>query len=148
LFARGDLMHRFAFAPLIALVLAGVPTHSVQEKHLQVGQEWQFEGRPADPDPTLIIVRIEELPTLGEVVHVSVRGVRINNPRVAGGFSDNLPHMPFSRAAIQRSVTKLVHDSVALPSYEAGYEQWKKAHGGVFTISVREALDFAERAIH
>src|SRR5260370_7089583 len=125
-------MHRFALAPLIALVLAGVPTNSVQEKHLKVGQEWQFEGRPADPDPTLIIVRIEELPTLGEVVHVSVRGVRINNPRVAGGFSDNLPHMPFSRAAIQRSVTNLVHDSAPLPSHHAGNEPWKKAPCALF----------------
>ena len=141
-------MGRLALAPLIALVLAGGPTHRVQEKHLKVGQEWQFEGRPADPDPTLVIVLIEQLPEMGEVVHVSVRGVRIRNPRSASGFSDKLPHMPFSRAAIEGSVTKLVHDSVALPAYEEGYNQWKNAHGGVFTISVREALDFAERAIH
>jgi len=133
---------------LAVLPLVGWAAVNIQEKHLKVGQEWQFEGRPVDPHPTLVIVGIEQLPKAGEVVHVSVRGVRIANPRAAGGFSDNLPHMPFSRTAVERSVTKLLHDSVALPPYQEGYDQWKNAHGGVFTISVREALDFTERALH
>ena len=134
-----------ALIPLITLAFTSA--RPPQEMHVKVGQEWEFEGRPTDPHPTLVIVRVEQLPKVGDVVHVSVRGVRIRNPRAANGFSDNLPHMPFSRAAVERSVTTLVHDSVALPAYEEGYKQWKNARGGVFTISVREAIDFAERAL-
>ena len=141
-------MHRRVFALLVVLPFGTWVARQTQGKPLKVGQEWQFEGRGVDPHPTLVIVRIEQLPKVGEVVHVSVRGVRITNPRAPEGFSDNLPHMPFSRAAVERSVTKLVHDSVALPPYQEGYDQWKSAQGGVFTISVKEALDFAERAVH
>ncbi len=134
-------MMRTAFLPL---VLLGFLMPTDQGRALKVGQEWEFAGRPGDPHPTLVIVRIESLPKVGEVVHVSIRGVRIKNPRAPGGYSEDVAHMPFGRAALERSLTRLAHDSVALPAFEDGYEQWKQARGGAFSIAVREALDFVE----
>lgn len=113
----------------------------------RAGQEWRFAGRPSDPKPTLVIVKVEALPKVGDVVHISVRGVQIRNSRAPAGYVDSLPHLPFSPAALQRSVTSLVADSVALPNFEPGYEKWRQDQGGVFTISVREALDLAEQAL-
>jgi len=113
----------------------------------RVGQEWSFVGRSSDPEPTLIIVRVETLPRIGEVIHISVRGVRIRNSHAAEGYVDTLPHLPFSPAALQRSVTRLVADSVTLPDFKPGYEEWRRAQGGAFTVSVREALDLAEQAV-
>ena len=55
--------------------------------------------------------------------------------------------MPFTRAALERSLTQLVSDSVALPAFQDGYEQWKSARGGAFTTSVRDALDHMEQAL-
>jgi len=55
--------------------------------------------------------------------------------------------MPFARSALERSITKLLHDSVALPDYEEGYQRWKNAQGGAYTITVREALDVIERTL-
>jgi hypothetical protein len=132
---------------LLSLAAILPMTSGPQEKLLKVGQEWQFQGRTGDPQPTLVIDRIEQIPNVGEVVHVSVRGVHIRNPHAPGGFSDQLPHMPLSRSAVEKSITKLLHDSVALPGYEEGYNQWMAAHGGVFTITVQEALDFVERSL-
>jgi hypothetical protein len=134
-------MTRTAFLPLVLLGLL-MPTD--QGRALKVGQEWEFAGRPGDPHPTLVIVRIESLPKVGEVVHVSIRGVRIKNPRAPGGYSEDVAHMPFGRAALEGSLTRLAHDSVALPAFQDGYKQWKQARGGAFSIAVREALDFVE----
>ena len=130
--------------PLLLMTLLG---GSSRVRMLKVGQEWSFAGRPTDPSPTLVIDRIEEVPNVGEVVHVSVQGVHIRNPNVAGGISTELPHLPFSRTALENSLVKLLHDSVALPDYEAGYQAWKSAKGGAFSISVREALDYVERTL-
>jgi len=134
-------MMRMGFLPL---VLLGFLMPMDQGRALKVGQEWEFVGRPGDPHPTLVIVRIESLPKLGEVVHVSIRGVRIKNPQAPRGYSEDVAHMPFGRGALERSLTRLAHDSVALPAFESGYEEWKQARGGAFSISVREALDFVE----
>jgi hypothetical protein len=132
---------------LTLLALVGAWTSANHEKSLKVGQEWEFQGRPGDPKPVLVILKVEHLPKLGEVVHVSVRGIHIKNPRAPTGSTDTLPHVPFSRLALEKSVTRLLHDSVAIPDYSEGYEQWRRAGGGAFTTSVREALDFVEKAL-
>ena len=90
---------------------------------------------------------MEQLPSIGEVVHVSVGGVRIRNPRAPGGVSDQVPHMPFARLALEKSITNLLHDTVELPAYEDGYAEWKRARGGAFSISVREALNYVESTL-
>jgi len=120
---------------------------TVQDASLRAGQEWLFEGRPGDPQPILVIVRIDWQPKVGKVVPVSIRGVPIRNRRAPGGFSASVSHMPFSSSALERSTVKLLHHSVILPSYEEGYQQWKDSHRGVFAITAREALDFVERAL-
>jgi hypothetical protein len=56
--------------------------------------------------------------------------------------------MPFSRAAVESSITTLLQDSVALPDFEEGYQEWRKAHGGVFTVSVLEGLEFMEKTLN
>ena len=107
----------------------------------------EFTARQGDPHPTLVIDRIEMLPKIGEIVHISVRGVRIKNRRSPDGFTNEIAHMPFARAALERSLTRLVHDSVSLPAYEEGYAEWKAARGGAYTISVREVLDVIEQSL-
>lgn len=120
----------------------------VKGHDLRVGQEWRFRARAQDPDPRLVIAKLEKLPKAGNVVHVSIRGVRIRNPRAPSGYSETIAHMPFARAAVESSVTTLLQDSVALPDYEDGYHEWQKAQGGVFTVSVLEGLEFMEKALN
>ena len=114
---------------------------------LRVGQEWRFEGRPSDADPRLVIVRLESDPRLGELAHISVRGVHTKNPHHGRGYVEEAPHMPFSRLAVEASVTELVSDSVPLPAYQDGYTEWKRSAGGALTVSVRDALDVVEQTL-
>ena len=138
--------------PAALLVYARLRPSSVAAQagghDLRVGQEWRFRARAEDPDPRLVIDKLETLPKAGDVVHVTIRGVRIRNPHVPDGCSDTIGHMPFSRAAIESSITTLLQDSVALPDFEDGYQEWQKAQGGVFTVSVLEGLKFMEKALN
>lgn len=118
----------------------------------RVGQVWKFKPRPGEDGSTLTVVRVESSKDRGVIVHVSVEGVHIKNPRAPGGFSDTLQHAPFSEEAIARSVTTLVGETKTLPSHEEGYRQWRKAFdagkAGVFSITVAEAVGFMESAIN
>ncbi|HMK29070.1 MAG TPA: hypothetical protein VK473_05240 [Terriglobales bacterium] len=90
----------------------------------------------------MTILRIETLPTVGTILHVRVDHVRLRN--CAGGPEpDTFQHMPFTRDAIEHSVTKLEKKSVTIPDL-GGYEQWRADCGGVYTITVAEAIQVAE----
>jgi hypothetical protein len=64
---------------------------------------------------------------------------------ITGGPAPNtFEHMPCTRHALERSVTKLVKDNMAVPEFRAGYDNWRGACGGVYTITVAQALDVAQ----
>jgi len=115
---------------------------------LAVGQVWEYRNRPGDDGSTLTIGRLEDLPKIGSIVHISIAGVHVKDPGVPGGQSERLPHAPFSRAAFEGSITLLVGRASPPAEFEAGYQQWQRAHGGVFTISVAEAVDLLEKGIN
>jgi len=51
--------------------------------------------------------------------------------------------MPFARDAIEKSVTKVVKEG-DVPEFQDGYNEWRKACGGVYTIAVAEAIAVGE----
>jgi hypothetical protein len=52
--------------------------------------------------------------------------------------------MPVTRAAVERSITKLQKEISDIPDYPAGYDEWRGACGGVYTIPVAEAVAIGE----
>ena len=59
----------------------------------------------------------------------------IDTPLVFNGFSED---------AVRRSVDKLeVSDAPVTASFRVGYRQWSDDHGGVFTITVAKAIEYA-----
>lgn len=104
------------------------------------GQVWTFHLDPSEPQATLTILKVETLEKLGEVVHISVSAVR-----VPGGVT-RIGHLPMSGAALRNSVVELVGTDNA-PADLGGYEQWKRAKGGVFTTSVSDAMSFVRQTI-
>jgi hypothetical protein len=116
------------------------------------GEVWRYHTRPSEPDSIVIIVRVDEEPESGTVVHVFVDGLRVRNPRHPEGFSGAISHMPFTESAMAASVTELLGQADALPPFEEGYESWRSAwdagEAGVFTITVAEAVEVMEQAIN
>ena len=111
---------------------------------LKIGDIWAYKTRPGEEASTLTILKIENYPKLGKVVHIRVDGVRMINP-VAGNEFDELPHLPFQAEAVERSITRRVGHTTALPDFSKGYEVWRAAFdegkAGVFKITVRQTLD-------
>ena len=111
------------------------------------GQIWGYRTRAGEDASTLTILRIETLPKVGEIVHVRIDGVQFKN--CAGGTVPNeIAHAPFSRAAIEKSVTTLRSHLHDLPEYEQGYESWRSHCGGVYTIGVAEMVDVDDQTFN
>src|SRR5438552_16281800 len=72
------------------------------------GQVWQYKTRAGEEKSTLTILRVESLPKpIDVVIHVRVDNIRLKNC-TGGPEPDTMEHMPFTRAAIEGSVTKMI----------------------------------------
>ncbi len=115
------------------------------------GQVWTYHVKPGDEGSTLQINKVEQDPKLGAIFHISVFGLRITNPRVAGGILTELPHLPVSKETLDKSVESLSHASARPVAYEEGYAHWKRefdaGHAGIYTISVAEIVALAEQTM-
>lgn len=118
------------------------------DSKFQVGQVWRYTTRPGEEDSTLIIVKVEYDEKIGNIIHISINGLKISNPKVEGGINEEVPHMPISEDALGASVVELIDEGVDLPSFEEGYNAWRSATGGVFTIPVSEVVEVIEQALN
>lgn len=122
-----------------------------EDEKFKVGQIWQYETRKEEEESRVIILKVDK--TENEIiVHVSVLKAKIKNPQKDGGISNEIGHLPFSRESIDNSLTKLESSNNELPDFIDGYNQWKEAFdsgkGGIFTISVKEAVDYVEQTMN
>lgn len=117
------------------------PTET-KDPRFRPGQVWQYKTRSHEENSTLTVLKIESLPKMGTIIHIRVEQIRLRNC-TGGPEPDKFEHMPFARESIERSVTKLVKET-AVPVFESGYDQWRKACGGVYTVTVAEAVNVAE----
>lgn len=123
-----------------------------RDSKFHVGEQWNYRARTGEEKSSLTIVKVESSPKLGVIVHVSLAGLRMKNPRAPNGLSETISHMPFAESAIDKSVTDLVVVNVPLPQFEDGYQQWRSAFdagkGGIYTVTVAEGVDFIEKAVN
>ena len=112
------------------------------------GQVWSYQTRPGEDSSRVIVLRVEEAPELGVIVHVAVEGLNIRNPKAPGGRITRAQHLPFAKAAVERSVVSKLQDDSPIPPFEEGYRVWREAYdqqkGGVFTITIAEAVQLLE----
>jgi hypothetical protein len=116
------------------------------------GQLWNYKTRPGENGSQVLINKVEIDPKLGKIFHISVSGVKVKNPKIAGGFSTTLPHFPVSEETLKKSLTKFNGKSQPNPEYYEGYMTWKsafdKGEAGVFTIDVADIVGVVEKAIN
>ncbi len=122
------------------------------ESRYQVGQKWSYKTRPNEKDSYFIVVKVENYPKLGNIIHIAVRDLKMKNPRSPDGISDKVDHMPFAEEAMNKSAVKILKEKVDLPDYEEGYNMWREAfeagHAGIYTITLAEAVDVMEAALN
>lgn len=119
----------------------------------RVGQQWNYKTRPTEKSSILKILKIEEYPETGKVIHISVNGLKMKNPVSPTGFAEYISHLPISEEALDKSVTTLKSQTGKKPdSLEMdGYSYWKKefdnGNAGIFTIPVSEIVSTMEKSI-
>jgi hypothetical protein len=116
---------------------------TVKDSKFHPGQVWQYRARRGEEKSFLTILRVEFLPKSGTIIHIRVDNVRLRNC-TGGPEPDKFEHMPFTRDAIERSVSKLLKENSEIPDYKSGYDEWQRDCGGVYTITVAEAVAVAE----
>jgi hypothetical protein len=145
-------MIRLLTIALILLALHGVsaskeracpsPQDAVDPK-FHPGQVWEYRTRPREKKSRLTILKVESLPKMGTIIHLRVDNIRLRNC-TGGPEPDVIEHMPFTRNSVERSVTRLQKEESAVPDFQGGYDEWRKSCGGVYTLTVSEAVQADE----
>ena len=118
-----------------------------QSDKFKPGQVWQYRTRKGEEGSRLIIGKVEQMGSIGIVIHIKLIGLRIMNPHAPGGVSNTIAHAPVAEANLSESVTTLVSEGGNLDGFHEGYDTFKKAgKPGVLTIPVSEIVDSVERA--
>jgi hypothetical protein len=132
---------------LIALIVCVRTLGADDKPAFAPNQEWSYHSRAEDPGSTIVIGRIQDHPKLGRIIHIAIRGLNVKNPRIAGGVSKEIGHVPISESALRDSVTVLKGVVEPPQSVPVGISEWERGKGGVFTISVSQIVDVMERTL-
>ncbi len=139
---------------MLAAFPAALAISAAAAADFEAGQIWSAIGRVKDPDPQVLILRVEHESPVGEVVFVAAGGVKLCLPN--GECGDTFSPLAMSKSALERSVKTLINkfdDPTPVqqnPKYQLakGYQGWKEgvAKGAPVTITVplAEALDEIE----
>jgi hypothetical protein len=123
----------------------------IEDSKYQVGQVWKYKARPEEPNSTFTVLKVENWPKTGTIVHVRVDDVRIHVVSEDTLYK-SVDHMPFSKEAIDLSALTLLKTSKTVPDFSEGYEQWREAFllgkAGVFSITLKEGVKYMEQTIN
>ena len=124
---------------LVATLFAAIPANALSEAAtFAVGQVWTLHP-PLNPEARLRIGRMEDN---GATVHISLWGISVAEPGLPIASPFVAGHLPISAEALAQSVDRLVNEPAPENlRFEEGYQTWRDAHGGVFTITVSEIVD-------
>src|SRR5882724_2902874 len=75
---------------------------------LRVGECWAYHARQGEESSFVVIRKIQTLPEIGEVVHVSVCNVKLNSPKLSKGDFDYIEDLPITSGSL-RSSRRLSH---------------------------------------
>jgi hypothetical protein len=140
------LLSSWVFTSLVMTSVGEDLSHSHPVPDFAVGQEWSIESSSRST-AKIVIGRIE--PWRDKIaVHVAI--VDIPNSQAGTGASEmtQIAHIPFERSALAGSVGDLIATHVTPPpDFEVGYRQWKERRGGVFTVSVAQAIGLGQKIL-
>ncbi len=109
---------------------------------LSEGDVWSYQTRKGEESSTILIIKTEKL-NEKSIIHIRVDGVKVRSPLTPNDIATTIGHMPFDEKILLKSLTKKIK-SIKTTSDLQGYDEWKRAQGGVFTIPVKDAISFVE----
>ena len=136
---------------LIAIVLVFAPTSAIAQERYQPGQMWRFKTEAAPTPARIVVGKVETLPEIGQVVHVSMIGIPLTTPQDGRVVYSDIWHLPFTAAAIVRSIAALEQSANVPPDFGAAYADWKRRYdtgeADVFDEPVGQVLRNVQRVL-
>jgi hypothetical protein len=116
------------------------------------GQTWTYRTKPNQTSSRVVILRVEDHPKAGRLVHVSLVGLGLWRKPGASPEGWNIAHLAFAESALRNSVIQLDQTVRTAPdAADKTYRQWKRdADRGrvqAWTVSVAEAMEEIERRV-
>ncbi len=133
-------------AAVMLALLANGASLSAKPFQYAEGQIWEYRTRPQDPGSLLKIQKIDTDPSRAEhrvIYHVSIIAVHLGDPNVLRAISQ----VPLARESLDDSVIRISPNRLGFPDPWDGIAEWRKAKGGVFTITVDKIVDIVEQQI-
>jgi hypothetical protein len=118
----------------------------MSEPKYRPGQVWAYENRKSEPLSTFTVLKVWIMKSGASVVHIAIDDVFVTDAN-GGELGTSIPHLPFRRDALDRSVTDLVQESSRIPDFVEEYDDWLREQGGIFACTVAEALGVMEVAL-
>ena len=121
---------------------------------LKEGECWLYSTRPGEEASFLVIRKIETLPKAGEIVVISVFGMKIKTPSTPTGFTDQVRsvQIPIAGASLRSSMKERVRKKVTNEDWREGYRRWREAYDSgecrIFTESVSECVGLFEEGLN
>jgi hypothetical protein len=107
------------------------------------GQLWAYRTRPGEEDSSLLVGRVERDDRRGVIVHVAINRLALGPDAAEGKRA--VVFLPFTRDALEASVTELLDTGEELPGFDAAYGRWRdlaaRGEADVFDVPVAEAID-------
>jgi len=104
---------------------------------IAVGQVWSFETDKFHKN-SVVIHQIEPFADDLTAVHITVN----EDVQVSENETMSFGHFPFESNAFKQSLRELLGTSNKdQETFEEGYEYWKNENGGIFTVSIHDAVE-------
>ena len=107
---------------VVALATAQAPAAKPTLAPFSAGQMWRYG---TGGGPTITVLKVEELPKVGRVIHVRVDNIPV--PGCAGiHLTNSIDHIALTEKMMRKSVNDLLRENTELPdSYFEGYREWQ-----------------------
>ncbi len=114
----------------------------MSEKNIEIreGQLWKFNDKESTLiDANIIIRKIELMISTDHKAHISVQNLKIGNEYF------DIDHLPIKLNLLINSLEEmmLIEDDLSeidQSSFLEGYKYWKEANGGVWNVSLKDAI--------
>ena len=107
---------------------------------IQEGQLWRFNDESTLSEVRIIIGKIEIMMSTNHNAHVSVKNIKLDNEYF------DIDHLPINLDLLLNSLEKMIlidsnlnYNNKSL--FLEGYKYWKEAKGGVWNVSLKEAIN-------
>jgi hypothetical protein len=142
------LLHSHPFGQIGVVPTGAGRLESISDSKYRVGDLWEYRTRSGEEHSRFTVVKVENSSKLGVIVHIGVDNL-IWKTCKGEDLAERVPHMPFTRKAVDTSAIRRVATGHSLPAFQEGYEEWRQAflrgHAGIYTISVGDAISVAEK---